>query len=253
MGERLPGGNAGGAMLVEGTVRRPAGAWTPAVHALLSHLHDHGFDRAPRPLGYDSEGRETLTYLIGETVGDLKPWPTWVHADETLIQVADWLRDYHHAVADFIPPADASWRLGGTWESGQIICHNDAAPYNAAWRNGRLAGVFDWDFAGPALPEWDVAFTACAWVPLHARHVATAEGFTDFSERPRRLATFLDRYGWEGEISDLLRVLDRRLEAHGNEVARLADAGDALFQRLVDRGVLRDVGIARAELADFPH
>ena len=115
--ERLPGGNAGGAVLVDGTVRRPAGEWTPTVHALLDHLHEHGFDRAPRPLGYDDDRREVLTYLPGSTVGDTKPWPSWVHADDTLLQVADWLRDYHAVVADFVPPAGAVWRMGGTGSS----------------------------------------------------------------------------------------------------------------------------------------
>ena len=38
----LDGGNAGGAVRVGDTVRRAAGPWTPAVHALLAHLADHG-------------------------------------------------------------------------------------------------------------------------------------------------------------------------------------------------------------------
>jgi hypothetical protein len=251
MEERLPGGNVGGAVLVDGTVRRRAGSWTPAVHALLGHLHEHGFYRAPRPLGHDASGREVLTFLPGTTVGDSKPWPRWVHADETLLQVAGWLRDYHHAVADFVPPADAEWRMGGHWAPGEIICHNDAAPYNAAWVGDRLLGFFDWDFAGPAALEWDLAFTACAWVPMHARHVAAAEGFTAFGDRRRRLSLFLGAYGWEGQVADLLAVLDRRLQAHCEDVLRLAREGDALFQQLVDNGVVRDVVTARAELADF--
>ena len=71
----LPGGNAGGAVLAGGTVRRPAGPWTPAVHALLRHLEARGFAGAPRVLGLDEQGREILTYLPGETVGTARPWP----------------------------------------------------------------------------------------------------------------------------------------------------------------------------------
>jgi len=37
-GDRLPGGNVGGAWRVGETVRRGTGRWTPAVHALLTHL-----------------------------------------------------------------------------------------------------------------------------------------------------------------------------------------------------------------------
>lgn len=165
--------------------------------------------------------------------------------------MAEWLRDYHRAVADFVPPSDATWRMGGQCAPGQIICHNDAAPYNAAWNGGRLAGFFDWDFAGPGAPEWDLAFTACAWVPLHARHVAAAEGFSAFGDRRRRLALLLGKYGWEGQVADLLAVLDRRLEAHCENVLQLARGGDPMFQKLVDNGAVRDVLTARAELADF--
>src|SRR4051794_15572276 len=41
-GTRLPGGNVGGAVRVGGTVRRPTGPWTPAVHRLLGHLASAG-------------------------------------------------------------------------------------------------------------------------------------------------------------------------------------------------------------------
>src|SRR3712207_8027153 len=49
-----------GVVRVGDTVRRPAGRWTPAVHALLAHLHEAGFRAAPRPLGLDERGREVL-------------------------------------------------------------------------------------------------------------------------------------------------------------------------------------------------
>jgi hypothetical protein len=63
---RLDGGNAGGAVRVGDTVRRAAGPWTPAVHALLAHLAGRGIVGSPRPLGVDDQGREVLTYLAGE-------------------------------------------------------------------------------------------------------------------------------------------------------------------------------------------
>ena len=69
--ERLEGGNVGGAVRVGDTVRRSAGPWTPAVHALLAHLEGTGFTGAPRPLGFDEQGREVLTFLEGESVDAL--------------------------------------------------------------------------------------------------------------------------------------------------------------------------------------
>lgn len=159
MERRLDGGNAGGAVLVNGTVRRPTGYWTPAVHALLRHLEQRNFPGAPRVLGLDARHREVLTYLSGATVGSIRPWPRWVHSDPALEQVGAWLRSYHDAVQDFVPPGTARWRTGTRpWRPGDVIGHNDAAPYNAVWRphpdgTGRLVGFFDWDFAAPCPPD----------------------------------------------------------------------------------------------------
>ena len=248
MEERLDGGNAGGAVRVGDTVRRARGPWTPAVHALLSHLAGKGFAGVPQPLGVDGRGREILTFVEGQTVGSVLPWPGWAYAEDTLADVARWLRGYHIAVADFIPPPGAVWRLGARWHRGQVIGHNDAAPYNAVWRAGRLAGFIDWDMAGPVDPEWDVAFAAFGWVPLHAQHVAVREGFTEFSSRPRRLRRFLAEYGWSGTMVDFLDVLRAQIGAHTARVRALADAGDPLFARLARQGVADNLDIALAEL-----
>lgn len=151
--ERLEGGHGDGAARVGDTVRRLAGPWTPAVHALLAHLAGTGFTGAPRPLGLDEQGREVLTFLEGETVGRRKPRPAWVYAEDTLDQVARWMGACHQAAASFVPPPGAVWRGGGTWSPGLVIVHGDATIHNAAWCQGRLTGFFDWDFAGPAAPE----------------------------------------------------------------------------------------------------
>lgn len=192
-------------MLVDGTERRATGPWTPAVHALLRHLRQRRFAGAPQVLCLDEQGQEMLGFLPGATVGVARPWPAWVHSAAALQQVGGWLHRYHDAVRDFVPPAGAVWRSSRrAWQPGDIIGHNDGAPYNAVWRPehgapGTLVGFIDWDFAAPCPPIWDLAFAAFSWVPLHARHVVAAEGFTDFDARPRRLRLLLDAYGWTGQ------------------------------------------------------
>jgi aminoglycoside phosphotransferase (APT) family kinase protein len=250
--ERLEGGNVGGAVRVGHTVRRAAGPWTPAVHALLDHLADKGFTAAPRPLGFDGQGREVLTFLEGETTGTRRPRPAWVHAEDTLDQVARWMRAYHQAVADFVPPPGAVWRGGRTWSPDLIIAHNDAASYNAAWQQGQLTGFFDWDFAGPAMPEWDLALAAFSWVPLHTRYWVAAEGFTDFAARPGRLARFLGIYGWSGTTAEFLDVVEARVRAHADGIRERAAAGEEAFGRLLREGIPYALGQAIAELASFP-
>jgi Phosphotransferase enzyme family len=247
---RLDGGNTGGAVRVGHTVRRTSGPWTPAVHALLAHLDGKDFGGSPRPLGIDEQGREVLTFMPGETVGSARPWPEWVHAEDTLVQVARWLRNFHRAVADFAPPAGAVWRMGGEWVPGLVVGHNDAAPYNAVWRDDRLAGFIDWDMAGPVAAAWDLAFAAFSWVPLHARHVVAREGFTDFEGRPRRLQLFLAEYGWEESGPAFLEIVAARIEAHVTSLRDLAGR-DPLFARIVAHGGADDLEAALTELAHF--
>ncbi|MGW3345785.1 hypothetical protein ACWDA3_20940 [Nonomuraea rubra] len=97
---RLGGGNDAGASRVGGTIRRPLREWTPSVHELLRHLESKGFEGAPRVLGVDAEGREVLTYLEGDTMGDAAVWPGWSRTDATLVQVAEWTRAFHEAVRE---------------------------------------------------------------------------------------------------------------------------------------------------------
>ncbi len=86
-GERLTGGRTTGATRVGESVRKPVQPSTPAVHAVLRHLEAAGFDGAPRSFGTDDEGRQVLSHLPGETVGDRRPWPAWVHRAAPLVQV----------------------------------------------------------------------------------------------------------------------------------------------------------------------
>lgn len=204
---------------------------------------------AQRAMGIDDQGREVLSFLPGNTVGGRRPWPAWVHSDDALSQVAHWLRDYHAAVEDFHPSPTAVWREGGQWRRGLIVGHNDAAPYNAVWDDqGGLTGFFDWDFAQPVSPEWDLAFTAFAWIPLHARHVVAAEGFQAFPDRPRRLRLFLAEYGWYGDVKSFLVTVRARVTASADGIERTAQRGDPAYQRMLKNGVADSLRSAVREL-----
>ena len=134
----LPGGNTTGAVLIDGVVHKPSSQPTPTVHALLRYLEVAGFEGAPRALGFDGQGRQMLTYLPGETIGDRHPWPPWATADSMLLQVGRWLRRLHDLTAGFTPPADEHWFIGGTLRPGMVVGHQDAAPYNAVVDGDRL-------------------------------------------------------------------------------------------------------------------
>jgi aminoglycoside phosphotransferase len=250
-GEPLGGGNDVGAVRVGATVRRPVREWTASVHELLRHLERKGFEGAPRVLGIDQGGYEVLTYLEGDTMGDAAVWPSWTRTEDTLVQVARWLRAYHEVVADFVPPPGARWRSGGRWSPGLIIGHNDAGPANAAYRAGRLTGFFDWDFAGPTTVDAEVALVAHCWVPLHARHVDASTGFTAFEARPARLRRFLDAYGWAGRPEALVRNVQAQMAERAALIRRLGHAGEGLYARLLRRGVADELDQAVRELDEF--
>jgi hypothetical protein len=119
------------------------------MHALLAYLADQGFPGAPRPLGFDEQGREVLTFLEGETIGHRKPRPAWVYAEDTLVQVARWMRGCHQIAAGFVPPPGAVWRQGGTWSPGLIIAHNDALPTTLPGTRPRSPGSSTGTSPGP--------------------------------------------------------------------------------------------------------
>src|SRR6266571_1053102 len=150
---RLPGGRSFGAVRAGDEVRRPGQPWTATVHSVLRHLEDVGFDGAPRARGFDDQGRERLTFLPGQTLGETRPWPDWLRCDDALRQVGAWLRRLHDATAAFRPAAGAVWFTGRPWQPGLVIAHLDASPWNAVWAGGTLAGFVDWDNASPSRRE----------------------------------------------------------------------------------------------------
>ncbi|TFC58019.1 MULTISPECIES: phosphotransferase [unclassified Cryobacterium] len=248
MNGKLAGGFDGGAHLVDGAIRRIPGPWTPAVNALLQHLASTGFVGAPRSLGSDAQGRDVLSYLDGSTVGNLRPWPRWTHSDGALLDVGDWLRRYHSAVADFVPPAGSRWREGRAWKPGLIIGHNDAAPYNAVWNAHGLVGFVDWDMAGPTTSAEDLAWVVFSWVPLHARQLVVDEGFTAFGERRARLESILRVYGWGGTTDDVLELIRRRVQTQRDIIRSVASSGDETYRRMLAHGVDLTLQSALGEL-----
>jgi hypothetical protein len=222
--EVLPGGNTTGAVLIGDVIHKPASAWTRTVHAVLRHLEDAGFEGAPRALGFDDRGREMLSYLRGETIGDRTPWPEWASADSMLIQVGRWLRRVHDLTADFVAPPDEVWFIGGAMRPGLIVGHQDAAPYNAVVDGDRLVGFYDWDIAGPSSREFDLAFSALPWVPL-ASPDAPAAG-PDLEERSRRFHLLLDAYGYDGDRRAFATVVPERARGQAAVIREMAAAGD---------------------------
>jgi Ser/Thr protein kinase RdoA (MazF antagonist) len=228
----LAGGNvSAGVVRVGDTVRRPAGPWTPAVHALLAHLHAVGFRGAPRALGLDERGREVLEFAPGDVV-----WPdrfAEVGPRDRLARVGRMVRELHDAVAAFTPPVDAAWRVlipseddGG----GEIIAHHDLAPWNLV-TDGDTWTFIDWDAAAPGSRLWDLAYAVRAFVPLSAD---PAWQRPDAAARVRVLA---DAYGLdEPQRRRLVPMLARRGRAMHHLLADGHRTGTQPWARLWAQG-----------------
>ncbi|MFF5233688.1 phosphotransferase [Dactylosporangium sp. NPDC000521] len=246
---RLPGGRSFGAVRVGDEVRRPAQPWTATVHSVLRHLEDTGFAGAPRPRGLDDQGRERLTFLPGDTLGE-RQWPAWLRSDDALRQVGAWLHRLHAATATFRPPTDAVWFTGRPWQPDLLIGHLDASPWNAVWSGDTLAGFVDWDTASPSRPEDDLAFSALTWVPLFPADLAEHVGFSPPPDRHRRFHLLLDAYGYPADRTPIRAAILNRVTRNVAMIRELAATGAPPFQAMLPWAA--DLERSGAEAAALP-
>ena len=231
-GERATGGLTT-VVRIGKTIRRPTGVWTPAVHSLLEHLERAGFGGAPRPRGIDEQGREVLTLVVGEVA--MRPWPAVLISGDGLSQLARWLRAYHDAVADFVPPADARWIVpDATWQPGQIVRHGDLGPWNSVWRGENLAGFIDWDLAEPGEALDDVAQLAWNAVPLRGPDITRAAGLAEGCDLRARVSTLCQAYG--AAASATLGALERLIAREISRLQVLGSAGVEPWSSFRERG-----------------
>ena len=238
----LAGGSVGHIVRVGDTVRRPTGAWTPAVHAFLRHLESAEFPYAPRVLGVDDRDREVLTFLPGQPLR--RPWPLPLQAEEVLEQVGQALRLLAEASVGFVPAEGATWRSPPLSRTGPVR-HGDVGPWNAIFHDGGLAGFIDWDFAEPAPALWDLAQAAWYFTPLRPPDLGwRACGFPTEPDLRRRLLRLCSAYG--AEVSTVLDELCELQEAELQRTEILGAQGRSPWRTFLDRG---DADEIRTEIA----
>jgi hypothetical protein len=159
--EELTGGNLTKVVRIGDTVRRTSSPSAPTIHRLLAHVRAKGLLWVPEPLGWDEDGREVLSFIPGDVPHAM---PGWIWSESVLTDIARALRAWHDATADFTAPG-AEWGLPAS-SPREVICHNDFAPYNCVFRNGRFAGAIDFDMCSPGARIWDLAYTAYRFVPM---------------------------------------------------------------------------------------
>ncbi|SDO71003.1 Phosphotransferase enzyme family protein [Pedococcus dokdonensis] len=238
----LSGGNTGVVVRVGDTVRRPAGHWTPAVHALLHHLESVGFDAAPRALGIDARGREVASYLPG-VAGTLGPdvLDPRFRTVEACRAIGAWLRGFHDAQVGFAPDPSLPWRVvpGRALALGEVVVHHDVGTYNTVLRPDGSFGVIDFDFASPGMPVDDLAYVLWSWVPLwHDDDAVRRElGGVPTAERLHKFAAVLDGYAADAPLrAQVTDAVSRRMAEHSRTIEVLAAQGDPAFVRMLADG-----------------
>ena len=240
----LAGGKAsGGVVRVGNTVRRPATAASPTVHAFLQHLNEVGYSGAPRTFGFDDLGRHVVEYVEGPILMPFLPTdPAGAYG-----RVGRLLRDLHDAAEAFAIPEDAVWDVVIPPDRDDLVIHHDAAPWNLVL--GDRWVFIDWDNCGPGSRLWDLAYAAHGFLPLAPETsvqsaaqglVALADGYgldeqgrLDLSELlvPRIMSMYeLLLRGHEGQAQPWSRLWD---EGHGDIWLRHAEYTRA------QRGALR--------------
>jgi hypothetical protein len=201
--ETLAGGNMNAVVRSGDTVLRRAGDWTPTVHRYLDHLARAGIDWSPRPIAIEGD-RERLSYIAGNV--PTYPLPDWVWSESVLERGGRMLRQLHDASLDFAPD-EPVWQAP-VGHPAEVICHNDFAPHNLAFTDGRVTGAIDFDRCSPGPRVWDIAYFATRAVPLTAETPSNAPGM---DQARARVQVILDAYGTDATWDEVLAVAIIRL------------------------------------------
>lgn len=208
------------------------------MHALLRYLRSVGFDRVPEPLGV-VDGEEVLRLVPGDSGAD--GWARVV-PDDGLKAFARLLRDYHEAVAGYVPPEGARWAVHGG--PGETFCHGDFGPWNVVWDGLAPVAILDFDFVCPGPRLDDVAYALEYTAPF--RDDATAMRWHRFDappDRRRRIEVFAEAYGVAGE--GLVDAVIARQELTARHVRMLGEAGVEPQRTEVANGQLEELARRR--------
>lgn len=235
----------------------------PMLHSYLRFLETSGMTGVPRFLGLDEHGREILTYLPGKTMGpDYPHYHPCLHSDETIIDMARFMRKLHDISVGFLPKAiEAGWENPyNPHEDYETICHGDAAIWNFVFVEDKLAGLFDFDQAYPGTRVWDltttvfsvVGLTPFVYVPEHETFISY-DSSKHAIERKRKIKLFFDAYGMECPNNFIDECIRFTQIAVCDDMVKGAAAGDKNHIKCIKEGQLEHYQNIVAHMKEYGH
>lgn len=230
----LTGGSVNSVFLKGNIIRRRLTAASPAIHQLLKHLEAKNLTSVPRLIDRD-KNYEYLSYFPGESI--TRPWCEAVKTNKFMAQLGMWLRDYHHAIAEFRLEGDAKFNWGISQpRSDMIVCHGDLAPWNCIQQNDNFQGVIDWDLAKYGYAIDNIAELIFEFVPFRPILKGTmGEGVSD-KILFERLEAFCQAYQ-QIEPDEVIEYIPIYLTQMNRDLKQQASLGVEPFVSFVARGI----------------
>jgi aminoglycoside phosphotransferase (APT) family kinase protein len=172
-------------------VHRPHAPWTPAVRALLGHLHAAGFDGAPRPVVTPDDGHDVVTWVEGDVE------PAAVLEGGQMAALGALLRRLHDTTASFPAGAAGRWQPSvlRPFRGDDVVGHGDVAPWNLVSRDGVPVALIDWELAGPVDQLRELGHAAWLCGGLYDDGTVSEAPLPPVAQRAANLRRFADGYG----------------------------------------------------------
>jgi len=254
--EPLTGGDVTeGLVRIGDTVRRPPHPASALVEAVLVFLERTGFDGAPRFLGWDSQGRQALSFVHGEVAG--RPWPAWMADDDRVVSVATLVRRFDDAMQPFGVPADLAADVlddppgmpPSIAARPTFVGHMDITPENVVFVDGRATALIDFDLARPVDRVSEVCNVLLWWAPLLP--VEDREAAVRDVDAVARAALLVDAYGLGQQDRERVVPVARNMADRAwHSMRQRADVLGGGWRRMWDDGVGDRILRRQAWMAD---
>jgi hypothetical protein len=144
----------------------------------------------PKVINADSQ-YEYLEYINGELIHPYK-WN-----NEQLYEVAHLVKKLHNSAKTFEYKKDMEWKKWYLRELGNptLCSHGDIAPWNVVTRGNEIAGLIDWEFAGPIDPLIELARVCWLFPQLVDDDLGKLYELPPPRDRAEQVRLILDTYG----------------------------------------------------------